>query len=72
MTGRAGVRLATVLKPARLKVEALPVNTFDVLPGTALSTGYASSAGAPASLAARSAAAISADVTPRPRWLRRT
>jgi hypothetical protein len=46
MMGREGWRRATVLNPSRLNVEAVPVNTFDVLPGCAMSTGQASSAGA--------------------------
>jgi hypothetical protein len=39
MIGRAGARRATVLKPARAKVEAAPVKRFDVAVGWAVSTG---------------------------------
>jgi len=39
MTGRDGEFQATVAKPARRKVPAVPVKVFDVCPGTAVSTG---------------------------------
>jgi hypothetical protein len=67
MIGRAGVCRATVVNPDRLKVDAVPVKRFAVLPGAAVSTGYASSAGAFACFAARNAAAMRADATPRRR-----
>src|SRR5262249_13021807 len=61
---RVGSRRATVLNPSRLNAEATPVKTLRVLPGRAVSTGYASSAGALARLAAFKAAAINSDITP--------
>ena len=71
MIGREGRRRATVLNPRRLNVEAVPVNTLDVLPCIAVSTGYASSAGALARLAAFNASVIRAAMTPRLRYPRR-
>jgi hypothetical protein len=50
------------LNPIRLKVETYPV--FVELGDKSPSSGYASSAGAPAFLALSMAAAISADMTP--------
>src|SRR5262249_4660009 len=41
MTGRDGMRRATVLNPARLNAEAVPVKMLAVLPGRPVSTGYA-------------------------------
>src|SRR4030095_3653510 len=64
MSGRVGSRRATVLNPSRLNADATPVKTLRVLPGRAVSTGYASSAGALARLAAFKAAAINSDITP--------
>lgn len=64
MMGRDGVRQATVLKPACLKTDAMPVNTLELLEGASISTGYASSAGALARFAAFNAAVIRADITP--------
>src|SRR6516162_11267028 len=60
ITGREGSRRATVLNPSRLNTEAVPVNTLEVLPGRLVSTGYASTAGALARLAAFSASRIRA------------
>jgi hypothetical protein len=64
MIGREGWWRAMLLKPRRLNAEAVPVNTLDVLPGRALSTGYASKAGALARLPAFNASTIRADMTP--------
>ena len=72
ITGRSGLCRATTWKPCLAKVDAIPGNRLRVCPGTAISTGYASSAGAPAADAALIAAAISASVTPLPRCVRRT
>jgi hypothetical protein len=62
MIGRGGVWRPTVSKPARTKVDAYPVP--DALGVKSASSGYASSAGAPAAFAAFTAAAMSADVIP--------
>lgn len=39
MIGRDGKRRATVLNPARVNTDAVPVKTLDVLSGRAVSTG---------------------------------
>src|SRR5690242_2692521 len=70
MIGRGGAWQATVLKPARAKVDAKPVP--EALGVRFASSGYASSAGALACFAAFKAAAISADVTPFLRYPIRT
>lgn len=57
-----------VLNPRRLNVDAVPVKMFEVLPACVVSIGYASNAGAPARLAAFSAALIKAVETPRRRY----
>ena len=72
ITGRSGLWRATTSKPCRANVDATPGNRLPVCPGTVVSTGYASRAGAPASAAASTAAGISASMTPRPRCVRRT
>ena len=72
MTGRSGLRRATTSKPWRAKAGTVPGNKLRVCPGTAVSTGYASSAGAPAAAAAATAAVISASMTPWRRCVRRT
>src|SRR5205085_7652923 len=59
ITGRYGERRATSRKPCSAKTEAIPRNRLRVWPSTAVSTGYASSAGAPAEAAAWAAASIS-------------
>src|SRR6516164_3892933 len=64
ITGREGSRRATVLNPSRLNAQAVPVNTLAVLPGLAVSIGYASTADALAHLAVLSASRIRADITP--------
>ena len=64
MMGRDGTRRATVLNPARLNADTVPVKTLDVPPGAAVSTGYASTAGAWLRFADCRAAAINADMTP--------
>ena len=64
MIGREGWRRAMVLKPRRLNVEAVPVNTLDVLPGRVMSTGYASTAGRLARLAVFNASRIREAITP--------
>jgi hypothetical protein len=72
MIGRDAKRRATVLNPACLNAEVVPVKMLEVLSGRAVSTGYASSAGALARFAAFNAAAIKADMTPCLRYPRRT
>jgi len=64
MIGREGWRRAMVLNPRRLKVEAVPANTLDVLPGRVVSTGYASTAGTLARLAVFNASRIREAITP--------
>src|SRR5690242_6209341 len=65
ITGRDGMRRATVLNPTRLNAEAVPVKMLAAPPGRPVTTGYASSAGARARLVAFKAAAIRTDITPR-------
>ena len=70
MIGQEGSRRAMVLNPRRLNVETVPVNRLDVLPGSTVSTGYASSAGALARFAAFNASTIRAVMMPRLRYRR--
>jgi hypothetical protein len=50
------------MNPRCLNVEAIPVNTLNVLPGRVMSTGYACRAGALAHLAVFNASTITADI----------
>jgi len=70
MIGLAGVRRATVRKPARVNVDMYPVP--EALGDTEASTGYASTAGAFARAAVWTAAATSTEVTPFRRYPLRT
>jgi hypothetical protein len=59
MIGRAAVRRATSLNPARANTFAVPTKIFDELFGALVSIGYASRAAAPAHFAHVKAAKIS-------------